>query len=160
MGGILPFPYRGVRTFEQGAFSNNLETARIRCSLLASGRTASRGKLRKVRSWCVLPRSILWVNSHDHSKPSVGRSDHFWPLRAGGSNEPENLWYQPAENEWNKESFGFRKRIVLSPNYVKDIKTRSVRLEEAYEKLTTDWVVYYHAMRNHSDLNVVDKGDE
>ena len=56
--------------------------------------------------------------------------------------------------------FRIQKRIVLSPNYVKDIKTRSVRLEEADEKLTTDWVVYYHAMRNQSDQNVVDEGDE
>jgi hypothetical protein len=57
---------------------------------------------------------------------------HFWPLRAGGSNEPENLWYHPAENEWNKESFGFRKRIVLNPNCVKTSKLDQSDSKEAY----------------------------
>jgi hypothetical protein len=118
-----------VRAFEQGVGFEPFGTRADKMFVIARGGIASREKLRKVRSWCVLPRSILLIDSHDHSKPPAGRSDHCWPLRAGGLNEPENLWYQPAENEWNKESFGYRKRIVLNPNYVKDIKTRSVRLE-------------------------------
>jgi hypothetical protein len=69
-----------------------------------------------------------------------------------------NFFHQSGNT--TQESFGFRKRIVLNPNYIKAIKTRSVRHEGNIGEATTDWVVYYHPMGNHSDQDVVDEDDE
>jgi hypothetical protein len=56
--------------------------------------------------------------------------------------------------------FRIQKKDCLAPELCKDIKPDQSDSKEACEKLTTDWFVYYHAMRNHSDQDVVDEDDE
>jgi hypothetical protein len=89
-----------------------------------------------------------------------GEVDHFWPLCAGGSNDERNLWYQPKENEWNGENLGFKEKDWLEAEICKKIKAGDLDPQEAYDKLTADWVAYYHEMRKDSDEKVVDRDDE
>lgn len=73
--------------------------------------------------------------------------DHFWPLCAGGSNDLKNLWYQPKKNEWNKENLGFKEKDWLEAEVGNKIKAGQLDPKEAYQKMTTDWVAYYHEMQ-------------
>jgi len=81
-----------------------------------------------------------------------GEVDHFWPLCAGGSNEPSNLWYQPAENAWQGENLGYHEKDWLEDEICKQIKAGQLDPDEAYKKLTTDWVVYYHEERQRASF--------
>ena len=58
-------------------------------------------------------------------KSQHGEVDHFWPLCAGGSNDLKNLWYQPEENEWNKENLGFKEKDWFEAEVCKEIKAAS-----------------------------------
>jgi hypothetical protein len=89
-----------------------------------------------------------------------GEVDHFWPLCAGGSNDLKNLWYQPKKNEWNKENLGFKEKDWLEAEVCNEVKAGQLDPKEAYQKMTTDWVAYYHDMRSQSDQNVEDEDDE
>jgi hypothetical protein len=89
-----------------------------------------------------------------------GEVDHFWPLCAGGSNDKRNLWYQPKENEFNGENLGFKEKDWLEAEICKKIKAGDLEPKEAYNKLTTDWVAYYHEMRTDGDEKVVDHDDQ
>jgi hypothetical protein len=62
------------------------------------------------------------VHSHVYDEYNVpdsernstsGEVDHFWPLCAGGSNDISNLWYQPAQNEWQGENLGYHEKDWL-----------------------------------------------
>lgn len=75
-----------------------------------------------------------------------GEVDHLYPLCAGGSNDLANLWYQPADNEWNGENFGYHKKDVLEAYICEQIKTGRLDPEVAYQKITTDWVAYYQEL--------------
>jgi hypothetical protein len=88
-----------------------------------------------------------------------GEVDHFWPLCAGGSNAKQNLWYQPKENEWNGENLGFKEKDWLEVEICKEIKAGDLDPKEAYDKLTADWVAYYHEKRKDTDEKVVDQDD-
>src|SRR6516225_1720185 len=76
-----------------------------------------------------------------------GEVDHFWPLCAGGSNDVSNLWFQPAENQWKNENLGYHEKDWLEEQICKQIKAGQLYPTEAYKKLTTDWVAYYHEER-------------
>jgi len=58
-------------------------------------------------------------------KSQHGEVDHFWPLCAGGSNDLKNLWYQPEENELNKENLGFNEKDWLEAQYAKKSRPAS-----------------------------------
>ena len=75
-----------------------------------------------------------------------GEVDHLYPLCAGGSNDLANLWYQPADNEWNGENFGYHKKDVLEAYICEQIKAGRLDPEVAYQKITTDWVAYYQEL--------------
>ena len=57
---------------------------------------------------------------------AYGEVDHFIPLCAGGSNDPANLWYQPAHNEWKGANFGFREKDKLESDVCRKIKNGSM----------------------------------
>jgi hypothetical protein len=88
-----------------------------------------------------------------------GEVDHFWPLCAGGSNKLDNLWYQPKENEWNGENLGFKEKDWLEAEVCKEIIAGELEPQEAYKKLTTDWVAYYHEKLKDSHEKIVDQDD-
>ena len=73
-----------------------------------------------------------------------GEVDHFWPLCAGGSNELKNLWYQPATNDWNGENLGYHEKDKLEDEVCKEIKAGQLDPSDAFQKMTTDWVAFYH----------------
>jgi hypothetical protein len=73
-----------------------------------------------------------------------GEVDHFWPLCAGGSNELKNLWYQPAINDWNGENLGYHEKDKLEDEVCKEIKAGQLDPNDAFQKMTTDWVAFYH----------------
>ena len=76
-----------------------------------------------------------------------GEVDHFWPLCAGGSNDISNLWYQPADNQWQDENLGYHEKDWLEEQICKQIKAGQLDATQAYQKLTSDWVAYYHEER-------------
>ena len=73
-----------------------------------------------------------------------GEVDHFWPLCAGGSNDLRNLWYQPAINDWNGENLGYHEKDKLENEVCIEIKAGQLDPNDAFQKMTTDWVAYYH----------------
>lgn len=72
-----------------------------------------------------------------------GEVDHFYPLCAGGSNDIENLWYQPAVNEWKGRDFGYHAKDKLETPVCQQIKAGKLDPKEAYQRITTDWVKFY-----------------
>jgi len=86
----------------------------------------------------------------EYDVPAEGRNirsgevDHFWPLCAGGSNDLKNLWYQPATNDWNGENLGYHEKDKLEDEVCKEIKAGQLDPNDAFQKMTTDWVAYYH----------------
>ena len=80
----------------------------------------------------------------DGTSARSGEVDHFWPLCAGGSNDLKNLWYQPATNDWNGENLGYHEKDKLEDEVCKEIKAGQLDPNDAFQKMTTDWVAYYH----------------
>jgi hypothetical protein len=72
-----------------------------------------------------------------------GEVDHLYPLCAGGSNDISNLWYQPAVNEWNGRNFGFHTKDILEDHVCEQIKNHNLDPQEAFDRLTEDWVKFY-----------------
>lgn len=72
-----------------------------------------------------------------------GEVDHLVPLCAGGSNDIENLWYQPAENKWKGKNFGFHEKDNLEKWICREIKAGRVNPKTAYDRIRADWVAYY-----------------
>lgn len=72
-----------------------------------------------------------------------GEVDHFYPLCAGGSNDIKNLWYQPADNEWNNENFGYHAKDRLEAYVCAEIKDGKLDPKEAFDRFTKDWVKFY-----------------
>ncbi len=81
--------------------------------------------------------------ARDRRNAQHGEVDHFYPLCAGGSNDISNLWYQPAANEWNGRNFGYHQKDVLEAAICRQIKAGSLSPQEAYSRLTSDWVKFY-----------------
>jgi hypothetical protein len=72
-----------------------------------------------------------------------GEVDHFDPLCNGGSNDIENLLYQPAQNMWKSNNFGYHQKDDLENWVCIQVKAGKLDPKEAFEKLTSDWVKYY-----------------
>ena len=72
-----------------------------------------------------------------------GEVDHFYPLCAGGSNDIKNLWYQPASNDWNGKHFGYHQKDKLEAYICTQIKDGQLDPQEAYDRITKDWVKFY-----------------
>lgn len=72
-----------------------------------------------------------------------GEVDHFYPLCAGGSNDIKNLWYQPAENEWNGKNFGFHEKDKLEAYICVQIKAGKMEPKNAFDRIQKDWVKFY-----------------
>src|ERR1043166_4768100 len=84
------------------------------------------GDCPKKKKYCTYSQSHRDVSASVHKKaydnykvPAAfrniedGEVDHFHPLCAGGSNDIKNLWYQPAEVEWNGQNFGYHEKDDL-----------------------------------------------
>jgi hypothetical protein len=78
-------------------------------------------------------------------------------LCAGGSNDIENLWYQPAENRWKGKNFGYHEKDNLEAWVCKQIIAGKLDPKVAYQRLSTDWVAFY--LEEHLDKSA-DGGDE
>jgi len=72
-----------------------------------------------------------------------GEVDHFYPLCAGGSNDIENLWYQPAANGWNGKDFGYHAKDKLETLVCEQIKAGKLEPKDAFKRITEDWVKFY-----------------
>jgi len=72
-----------------------------------------------------------------------GEIDHFYPLCAGGSNSASNLWYQPIDNEWGGRNFGFHEKDELERWICRQIIAHKLDPQEAFDRITTDWVAFY-----------------
>ena len=74
---------------------------------------------------------------------SAKEIDHFYPLCAGGSNDITNLWAQPAINLWNGQDYGFHTKDKLETYICSQIKAGKMNPQDAYERMTGDWVKFY-----------------
>jgi len=72
-----------------------------------------------------------------------GEIDHFYPLCAGGSNKTSNLWYQPIDNQWSGKNLGFKEKDKLEAWVCKQIKANKLDPQEAFDRITKDWVKFY-----------------
>jgi len=72
-----------------------------------------------------------------------GEVDHFYPLCAGGSNDINNLWYQPIKNEWNGQNFGFKEKDRLETYICQEIVAGRMDPKEAFKRIKADWVKFY-----------------
>jgi hypothetical protein len=72
-----------------------------------------------------------------------GEVDHFDPLCNGGSNDIKNLWYQPAKNMWNGKNFGYHEKDSLESWVCAQVKADKLDPEEAFTRMTSDWVKFY-----------------
>lgn len=90
-----------------------------------------------------------------------GEIDHFYPLCAGGSNSASNLWFQPIANDWNGRNFGFKEKDKLEAWICKQIKARKLDPQEAFDRLTRDWVKFYiEELSTEDELKEQIKDDE
>jgi uncharacterized protein YraI len=108
------------------------------------------------KATCTYSQSHRDVNTALHKQiydeynvPQAGRNiktgevDHFYPLCAGGSNDKQNLWYQPAANDWNGKDFGYHAKDKLETYICVQIKAGKLQPQEAYDRMTGDWVKFY-----------------
>ena len=72
-----------------------------------------------------------------------GEVDHLNPACNGGSNDMENLWYQPAINPWEGKNFGYHEKDALEEWICAEVKAGILDPAEAFRKITLDWVAYY-----------------
>jgi hypothetical protein len=72
-----------------------------------------------------------------------GEVDHLDPLCNGGSNDIENLWYQPAVNRWNGQNFGYHQKDDLEAWVCRQVKAGLLDPSDAFERITSDWVKFY-----------------
>lgn len=72
--------------------------------------------------------------------------DHFYPLCAGGSNDLENLWLEPADLIVGGENLGYHAKDILEAAVCWGIKQGKIDPKDAYREITNDWVNYYHTL--------------
>jgi len=105
---------------------------------------------------CTYSQSHRSVNSSDRTKiydeynvpanqrnGKAGEIDHFDPLCNGGSNDKENLWFQPAHAMFNGKDFGFKTKDRLESFICVEMKAKRLDPKVAYDRITTDWVQFY-----------------
>jgi hypothetical protein len=73
----------------------------------------------------------------------AGEVDHLDPVCNGGSNDIQNLWYQPSKNMWKENNFGYKEKDSLETWICTQVKAGKLDPKEAFEKITSDWVKYY-----------------
>jgi hypothetical protein len=89
-----------------------------------------------------VPGEFDWAPVHFACMP-LREVDHFDPLCNGGSNEKENLWFQPIHAMWNGKDFGFKTKDRLEAFVCVEMKAGRMDPKVAYDKMTTDWVQFY-----------------
>ena len=92
-------------------------------------------------------RRVYFEYGVDPKNHPPGEIDHFFPLCAGGSNDITNLWFQPATNVWNGKNYGYHEKDDLEAWVCQQIKAKRLDPQEAFDKLTTDWVKYYDEVK-------------
>lgn len=116
-------------------WTENCPGGKDSCTYSQSHRKVSKGE-----------RTLIY---EEYSVPSAKRNidngeiDHFYPLCAGGANSANNLWYQPINNEWNGKNFGFKEKDQLEAWICKQIKAHRLDPQEAFDRITKDWVKFY-----------------
>lgn len=90
-----------------------------------------------------------------------GEIDHFYPLCGGGSNNLSNLWYQPLHGgvTINGIEFGYKQKDALETWVCLQIKGGKLKPQEAFDKMTTDWVAFYFDVFGKSALGSVEQTD-
>ena len=79
-----------------------------------------------------------------------GEIDHVDPLCNGGSNDKENLWFQPIHAMWNGKDFGFPVKDRLEAFICAEVQAKRMDPKVAYDRMTSDWVQFY--LENESKL--------
>ena len=96
--------------------------------------------------------------------------DHFYPLCAGGSNDIKNLWLEPSSIKASvrylqttnevpmanpdmayktvTEDLGFHTKDRLETYICSQIKKGQLDPQEAFNKITTDWVSFYEEVKD------------
>lgn len=69
--------------------------------------------------------------------------DHFYPLCAGGSNDINNLWLEPANVMFNGINVGFHTKDKLESYICDQIKKGKIDPKVAYSEITQNWYNYY-----------------
>ena len=95
-------------------YSDHCPRGKVTCTYSEDHRNVGKGTRDSVYAEYKVPDA--------ERKSQHGEVDHFWPLCAGGSNDLKNLWYQPEENELNKENLGFNEKDWLEAEVCKEIK--------------------------------------
>lgn len=105
------------------------------CTYSQSHRNVSTSKRKKIYDAYNVPQ-----NKRNRKS---GEIDHFDPLCNGGSNDAENLWFQPIKNIWNGKNFGYKEKDDLEAWVCRQVKAASLDPEVAFQRITSDWVAYY-----------------
>jgi hypothetical protein len=88
-------------------------------------------------------RNVYETYGYEPGDHPSGEVDHVYPLCAGGSNDEANLWFQPEDNPWNGQNFGYKEKDALEAWVCRMIKAGKLEPKEAYAELVGDWVKYY-----------------
>jgi len=116
-------------------WTENCPGGKDSCTYSQSHRRVSKGERTFIYEEYKVPSAKRNIDS--------GEIDHFYPLCAGGSNGASNLWYQPIDNEWNGRNFGFKEKDKLEAWICKQIKAHKLDPQEAFDRMTKDWVKFY-----------------
>jgi uncharacterized protein YraI len=117
------------------AWTENCPSGKETCTYSQSHRSVSSAERTAVYSAYDVPANKRNIEN--------GEVDHFYPLCAGGSNSAGNLWYQPIDNGWNGKNFGFKEKDKLEAWICKQIKAHKLDPEDAFNRITADWVRFY-----------------
>lgn len=74
--------------------------------------------------------------------------DHFIPLALGGSNDPKNLWPEPASPKP-----GFHEKDVVELYLYDELCTGKMTLIEAQNEIRSDWYAVYEQIPNKAQYN-------
>lgn len=76
--------------------------------------------------------------------------DHFYPLCAGGSNDPQNLWIEPEHvyDFRTGEDWGYHKKDRLETWGCALIKKGDLQPIDFFTGIVDDWVAYYKFHQN------------
>jgi hypothetical protein len=85
--------------------------------------------------------------------------DHCFPVSAGGSNDVENLWPQPAENYWDGKRYGFHEKDQLEAWGAREIKASRLDPKDFYRCVVSDWVACYQANIKEKEFGSAEIGE-
>lgn len=75
--------------------------------------------------------------------PSDCEIDHFCPLALGCADDVQNLWVQPAANDWQGQDYGYHAKDKLESRLVLEMKAGKVSPKDAQQCILRDWVACY-----------------